>query len=700
MRDAVPWLLGAVFTAQAPVPTPVGQAYVHERTESGLVQPLDVAFDPEGRLLIAAGREGLLRVEADGTRVALAPGSVDRVPGASKVRAEPSRHRVVVGSAGSERVIDGAAWPIGRLLAPEAAAMAPDGGVWIADTGHARVVRVAADGTAAAFGERGFFPGQFVAPSGVAFDAGGPLVSDRLNHRVTRLGWDGSLRDVFGLHAFRPREGQGRIHYPQALAVDAKSGRVAVAEPFERRVQVFRPATDEERGRPQPPMPSKEGVSSHFGPDLSVGDGIVAAWEPESGCVVLWDTRIDPPGHVSTFGGTGERPGHFVSPVSVLCEPDGDAVWVLDAVGDRLERWVLQRDRKGPVQFDPFMAHVDAGVALDVARREAGLAPIAASDLVWSDGRLGVAFADGSVAWTDAKLGPFTPDRRARRPRNDSLVLRAADVAPGGDLVLLWGNGIERRGDADPVFVPLTRACRDPRGVLASGTEYLVSDADRDALVRVDGKGAVVGAIVAARPDEARFDGTRAAEDGQLWLPGRLAAGPDGTVVLVDYGNHRLQRFGGDGSWRSTFTLSRSRAKQRSEPSAAPTPEDAAREAARRAAAAALAKAGSGEVTLGDGRRLSWKGPSPLPLAEPFAIEVSVSDPSGAPVEGLRLQVDCVMPHHGHGMNVSPRIVSVGPGRWKVEPMLLHMPGRWELCFDVAGADGRDRRAQCTLELE
>ncbi|NBX24657.1 MAG: hypothetical protein EBQ99_01165 [Planctomycetes bacterium] len=410
--------LACVLAVAVTQPAPAGQAYVHERTVAELPQPLDVGFDPEGRLLVAAGRAGLLRIEREGPATQLAPGYLDRIPGGSRVWADPGQHRVVMGADGQARQIDGAAWPMGRLLAPEAAALAPDGSVWIADTGHARVVRVTQDGAATAFGERGFFPGQFVAPSGIAFDGGGPLVTDRLNHRVTRLAWDGSLRDVFGLHAFQPRQGEGRIHYPQAIAVDPGSGRVAVAEPFERRVQVFRPATEEERARPQPPMPNKEGVSSHFGPDLSVGGDAVAAWEPESGCVVVWDTRRDPPAHVTTFGGTGERPGRFVAPVSVLVEPDGNAVWVLDGVGDRLERWKLSRDREAPVQFDAFMATLDVAAPLAVARSEAGLAPIAGSDLVWHDGRLGVVFADGSVAWTGPTLTRFTPDPRASRPRN------------------------------------------------------------------------------------------------------------------------------------------------------------------------------------------------------------------------------------------------------------------------------------------
>ena len=81
-------------------------------------------------------------------------------------------------------------------------------------------------------------------------------------------------------------------------------------------------------------------------------------------------------------------------------------------------------------------------------------------------------------------------------------------------------------------------------------------------------------------------------------------------------------------------------------------------------------------------------------------MEVEVVGDGGMPPVDVRLTVDCTMPHHGHGMNVRPVATPVGPGRWKVEPMLLHMPGRWELSFDLAWPDGRVRRSQGTLEVE
>lgn len=684
--------LASRVVAQAP--------YVHDFTVGGLLEPVTVGFDKDGSLLVAAGREGLIRVDQAGVRTVVSAARADRLPGAMPVSVDTPRNRVIVRTDAQASIIDGSGWDIGRLSVPEAVAMAPDGAVWIADTGNARVVRVDRDGGALAFGERGFFPGQFTAPSGVAFDAGGPLVTDRLNHRVTRLAWDGSLRDVFGLHALRPREGEGRIHYPTAIAVDAKTGRVAVAEPFERRVQVFRPRADGEKSRPMPPIPSKDGVSSHFGPDCSVGGDIVAAWEPESGCVVLWDARNNPPAHVNTFGGSGERPGLFRAPVSVLVEPDGGAVWVLDRLGDRLERWLVTRDHDGPVEFDPFMTRLYAGIPLSEVRAEASLSGARACDLIWRNGRAGVVFDDGAVAWTDPALTAFERDASRSRPRSASSALRAAAVEPDGELLLLWEDGIEIRGDGDPGFVSLTGIARDPRGVVAAHDGFLVSDADRDALLCVNRAGEVVSPVVAPRPDAARFDGAEAAKDGALWLPGRLAGGGDGPVWVVDYGNHRLQRFGADGAWQSTFTLSKSRAKDPTPPTMAPGAREVTRAAERRDAARKLARDGTGTLALPGGGTLHWRAPNPIPLAEPFALEVTVSAADGSPLKDGKVMVDCTMPHHGHGMNVRPVVKQLVPGIWRAEPLLLHMPGRWELSFDIASPDGRVRRSQCTLEVE
>jgi hypothetical protein len=375
-------------------------------------------------------------------------------------------------------------------------------------------------------------------------------------------------------------------------------------------------------------------------------------------------------------------------------------VWVLDALGDRLERWVLERDPKDPVQFDPFMPRLAAGLPLSVARSEANLPEVAAVDLILRQGQVGVVFADGSVAWTDAAMGRFGRDAWSARPRNGVEPVRAAAIDRRGRILILWPNGIEIRGPQEPAFVPLARIVSDPRGVVDLGDAFAVSDAAQDSIVRVRASGDPLDPIVPPRPAATRFDGVAANEDGQFWIPARMAGGGGKPLFVVDYGNHRLQRFGADGRWEATFTLSRSRARDKTAPSEAPSEAEVARAEARRQEAIARTREGRGVVAIPGGGRLEWNATGAIPRGEPFALQVRAYGADGKPLEGHSLGVDCTMPHHGHGMNVRPVIRESSSGCWSVDPMLLHMPGRWELCFDLAGPDARNRRSQTTLEVE
>ena len=98
--------------------------------------------------------------------------------------------------------------------------------------------------------------------------------------------------------------------------------------------------------------------------------------------------------------------------------------------------------------------------------------------------------------------------------------------------------------------------------------------------------------------------------------------------------------------------------------------------------------------------KVAWRPlADPIPTLDPFSIEVRVTDPAGGePPQGTVVLVDASMPHHGHGMNVVPRIVRGDEG-WIAEGMLLHMPGRWEFVVDVEHELDTER-AQWTLMLD
>ncbi|MFO1311522.1 MAG: FixH family protein [Burkholderiales bacterium] len=82
--------------------------------------------------------------------------------------------------------------------------------------------------------------------------------------------------------------------------------------------------------------------------------------------------------------------------------------------------------------------------------------------------------------------------------------------------------------------------------------------------------------------------------------------------------------------------------------------------------------------------------PAPIAMGEHFALEVVVCPRDKAQLP-RSLRVDAGMPEHKHGMNYRPTVTPRGGGRYRVEGMLFHMSGRWEIAFDLAGAAGTER---------
>jgi hypothetical protein len=57
------------------------------------------------------------------------------------------------------------------------------------------------------------------------------------------------------------------------------------------------------------------------------------------------------------------------------------------------------------------------------------------------------------------------------------------------------------------------------------------------------------------------------------------------------------------------------------------------------------------------------------------------------------------MPHHRHGMNREPSIERMDDGTFEITNMLFHMPGYWELHFDITRGMTTER-AQVEITLE
>ncbi|MEO1108983.1 MAG: hypothetical protein AAFX90_13795 [Pseudomonadota bacterium] len=68
-----------------------------------------------------------------------------------------------------------------------------------------------------------------------------------------------------------------------------------------------------------------------------------------------------------------------------------------------------------------------------------------------------------------------------------------------------------------------------------------------------------------------------------------------------------------------------------------------------------------------------------IPLAQPFSILFSICSETAVG----QMRVDAIMPAHRHGMNYTPKVTALGGGAFRVDDMLFHMPGLWELQVDV-----------------
>ena len=90
--------------------------------------------------------------------------------------------------------------------------------------------------------------------------------------------------------------------------------------------------------------------------------------------------------------------------------------------------------------------------------------------------------------------------------------------------------------------------------------------------------------------------------------------------------------------------------------------------------------------------------PAKIEVGRHFAVELVVCPKGSAtPVESVH--VDGFMPEHGHGMNYRASIKPLGPGRFRAEGLMFHMPGRWDFIFDVR-ASGKTERLKQRFELQ
>lgn len=95
---------------------------------------------------------------------------------------------------------------------------------------------------------------------------------------------------------------------------------------------------------------------------------------------------------------------------------------------------------------------------------------------------------------------------------------------------------------------------------------------------------------------------------------------------------------------------------------------------------------------------LAWRAqPAQIPVGSHFSVDFVVCPKAGAPLP-QSLRVDAQMPEHRHGMNYKATLRSEGDGRYRADGLMFHMPGRWELLFELRGRETERLLAEVVLK--
>ena len=91
--------------------------------------------------------------------------------------------------------------------------------------------------------------------------------------------------------------------------------------------------------------------------------------------------------------------------------------------------------------------------------------------------------------------------------------------------------------------------------------------------------------------------------------------------------------------------------------------------------------------------------PNPIPMNALFDLTFKIAPQEPGRTPESTVVVDARMPAHFHGMTRAPKLGRLPDGTYKAEGMLFHMPGHWELTFDVTQG-GKTERAQADIDLK
>jgi DNA-binding beta-propeller fold protein YncE len=210
-------------------------------------QPVGIAYDPAGRLLVSDAMAGVLfAFDASGNFLGeLGAEALKRPCG---IAVHPPTSRIYVADAGTHQVVvlsrEGQevsrlgkrGTRLGEFNYPTNVALDRQGRLYVSDSLNFRVQQIMPDmSSVRQIGSKGDLPGYFAQPKGVAVDSADHLyVIDSQFESVQIFDAEGRLLLDFGQEGREP----GRFWLPTSVFIDPND-RIWVADSYNQRVQVF-----------------------------------------------------------------------------------------------------------------------------------------------------------------------------------------------------------------------------------------------------------------------------------------------------------------------------------------------------------------------------------------------------------------------------------------------------------------------------
>jgi RHS repeat-associated protein len=238
----------------------------------------------------------------------------------------------------------------GQLKEPRATALAPNGNIYVLDTGNARVEEFTPSGSyVATFGASGKGNGQLSSPFGFAVDSKGNIwVADTGNDRVEEFNSKHEYVSQFGSEG----TAGGQFKEPKAIAVTA-SGTIFVVDAANNRIEKFNEkgeftstfgfgVSNGEAKLQVCTSSCRAGIAGTGNGQLSETRGVAVSstghvWVADAG-----NSRIQEFGESGEFlakvGSNGTGNGQFEEPKGIAIDSAGN-LWVADAKADRLQKF-------------------------------------------------------------------------------------------------------------------------------------------------------------------------------------------------------------------------------------------------------------------------------------------------------------------------------------------------------------------------